>query len=823
MKHKLLAIIALSLGVMVHAETFPSYGKDSVSSAFFREWYLTTDLGHYLDNYSDYVFYEAETTGEWNLGDQQVFSISGNTFKNNKYWLNDFRIDSRAQVGSTPVHTNMSHTGYVLDYHSGTMSFSDDSVQQCEVGLSYNLGGVLGGISPGTRELINLYHQSGAERTMDSRALSNRQHTRGMGKAEATYAISAFGKRYYNHAYVHVGQRRLTSFDQTGISGMYPALYYTAQLDGELPLPENNVMDHLRYILLTQGREDAYSEFLYNNNEQARTRTHEIALYGDKQYANRGKLTTGLSWAMNDVRHRELSFSRNLIDQDGEAFDPWYADGQTHEVNWSLKYEQPLLSWLRLRVDGYNSLVHFSPYETEWSNHVYMQQISDASPTPLYRYDWKAGAFTTGLLENEVVLVAEKNLTDKLSMQAEVGASLDGVVVRNRAIITPNWQAKFSLDVHPCDWFRMGVTLAHERMSYTYDEAKYLSKDYMNAQIFYPDGTLMATTGGGYRTVDQNLWQMQPSYFVVDLPVKFMFGKERRHEISILSSVRKYYNQWFTSFRDGLDANMYAVDGHYYMRDGEKQYQVGIMPNNLMSDNIFGSTPYYMSNVAKYAYNGKKVFVSFSWQSYLMAGLSTMGNGVLHNNLMSLSESSANPNTYMVERTPGAEHAGNCRLDQDRSFIARLQLTYNACKWFSASLNFKFKDGQSFSNYITATHTDANGHTQMATWYDDAKGINMNSGWFGKREDAFFNLDLRLTGKWWIRDIPFRLDVTCYNLYDFGTALSEYTFDYAEHPTYPYWTETRGKSSMHESRTSLALCIPRGLIMTLKIGLEKDN
>jgi hypothetical protein len=99
----------------------------------------------------------------------------------------------------------------------------------------------------------------------------------------------------------------------------------------------------------------------------------------------------------------------------------------------------------------------------------------------------------------------------------------------------------------------------------------------------------------------------------------------------------------------------------------------------------------------------------------------------------------------------------------------------------------------------------------------------MANTWFGKREDAFFNFDLRMTGRWWIKQIPFQLDVTCYNIYDFGTALTEYTFDKYDYPTYPHWTNDRGMISMHESRTSMSLCIPRGMLVKLTIGLEKQQ
>ena len=819
MKRPVLLSVMLCLSVWVHAEAFPVFGVDSVGSGFFRQWYLTSDLGHYLDNGSDYVVYETETTGEWNKGDRNVFSIAGNSFRQNKYWLDGMRIDSRFQVGSTVVHTNMLETGYALDYHTGTIYFASDTLRGQYVSVAGNAGN-LGGISPGTKELINLFHSSGAERTMDVRPMAQRNHIIGAGTAESGFYIPAYGRRYYQHAYANFGWRSITSFDQTGIAGMYTKPYYTAQLDGEIPMRTNEGLDKLNYYIVGQGRGDLYSEFLYGSNEIADFQSYTAALYGTKQFANGGTLVAGLSWALSRVQHDSLTFCRNILDQDGEAFEPWYTDGNTNELNVSVQYDQRLLPWLRVHVDGYNSFVHFQPTENVWSNTLYAQSISDEMPIPLYDYHWTSASFGAGILENEALVIAEKELARGLRMQAHLGVSLDGILLDGKSVVTPNWLAKFSLDWHPCWWFEMGVSVSHNRMSYTVDEVKYLSNDYMNGEIRYADGTLLATTGGKYHAVDQRLWMHQLSYAVVDIPLRFTFDRAGRHQFSLLSSLRKYYNMWFTSYTDGVDANMVEQEGLWYWREGEKQYTVGVQPMDLMSGRAGGRTPYYMSNVAKYSYTGKKWFVSVSWQSYLMSGLSTLGNGPLHNNIGVLSESSANPNTYKVAREGDMPYQGNSRLNQDKSFIARLQVTYNACKYFSISLNGKFKDGQPFSNFLANVRTEGS-HSQVAIWNDDAKGINMANTWFGKREDAFFNIDLRLTGRWWVRNIPFQLDITCYNIYDFGTALTEYTFDKYDHRTYPYWTDTRGMESMHESRTSMSLCIPRGLIAKLTIGLDK--
>ena len=816
----ILASALLCLSTNLRAEAFAYFGVEAVPDTFFRDWYQTTDLGHYLDNCNDYVVYETETTGEWNLGDRNVFSIAGNSYRQNKYRLNGMRIDSRAQTGHTLLHTQMDRTSLALDYHNGILDFTDDSLQHASLRITGNMGN-LGGISPGTRQLINLFHSSGEERTMDSRPIDMRNHIEGAGTVDATLAIPAYGKRYYQHIYGHYGRRHITAFDATGISGMYPADYYTAQVDGELPL--NTKLFSLNYFLVTNGRSDYGSELLYNANEVATMRAYQAGLYGTKHFANNGKLVLGLSYELQQERHNQLNFARNILDQDGEAFEPLYADGRLHSINLSIQYDKPLLSWLRLHAEGYNSLLHFHPTTTYWTNDIYAQSISDAAPTPLYTCHWQSSAFTSGLLENEAIVIAEKEVATGLMLHAHAGISLDGILLGDgRSVVTPNWLAKLAIDYQPCWWFRFGVSVSHHRMSYTWDEVRYLSSQYMNGEVRYADNTLLMTTGGLYHSPDKNLWMHQPSYAVMDIPIQFTFGRSRRHEVAILSSIRKYYNTWFTDFANGLNTNMLQDGSYYYYREGEKNYTITTQPLDLMSSRIGGRTPYYMSNLVRYTYNGRKWFVQLSWQSYLMSGLSTMGNGVLHNNIGVLSESSANPNTYMALSENSLPYQGNSRLNQDKSFILRLQVTYNACRYFSIGLNGKFKDGQPFSTF-TATPALINGHTQVALAHSDAKGINMANQAFGKREDAFFNIELRAIGRWWVRDIPMSLEVLCYNIYDFGTALTEYTFDDYVHPTYPHWTEERGIATMKDSRTSMSLCIPRGLLFTLRVGLEKDT
>jgi hypothetical protein len=101
----------------------------------------------------------------------------------------------------------------------------------------------------------------------------------------------------------------------------------------------------------------------------------------------------------------------------------------------------------------------------------------------------------------------------------------------------------------------MPIELARNRISYKADDERYISDDYMNAEIYYwqdhnqdskfqtgEKADLFSTSGGKYRSVASGL--KQPSYFVFDIPFHFLLG---RHTIS-LQSYRKYNHNLTTGF-----------------------------------------------------------------------------------------------------------------------------------------------------------------------------------------------------------------------------------------------------------------------------------
>ena len=787
-------------------------GVDTVRSEWFREWYQWGELRHYLDNNSDVSVYMSETTGEWATPEPLLVSLNGNSYRWNKYYLNRFRVDSRIESGDALYLPDMFTHSMAIDYNRGAMYWQADSLPVRQVTLS-GQGGNVGGYSRVAKWLQELQEGNSAiKRLEDNRPLQSRRHIVGAGKADVVYGIPVGGVSYTQHVYATYGVRRQLRYDHSGIAGTYDADYCQVQLDGQLPVSPNAVFDALHYILRAGFRADGYSEYGYNENETSRQLNHSFSFYGHKDFDLRGTLTTGLSYGLRRDTHRQLEFRRNALDVDGEALEPWYPDGHHHELNWAVDYRYAILPWLQLHLDAYNSMIAFTPAQTEWGNATYWQGYNMASPLALSDYRWHASSYASGLLENTLSLEASYHVLPWMRLSGALSATFDGMLLRGKSKVTPSWEAKLDIHIEPVRWFRTDIIVANYRIPYTYEQIRFMSDDYMSGEVYYAGtNTLLTTTGGKYHRWGKGLWQ--PQYVTVDIPIVFTFGKEWRHEISILSSFKKYYNTWSVSLAPESAESFEAVDGVYRMKPQERYYEVVAAPKT--GTGIWDS-PVFVSNVIKYTYNGHKVYVSFSWQSECLSGPSATGNGMQTEDINVLHESLANPNRVLVAANTGQADDGIRalgRLNQDRAYIARLQLGVNITANWQLSLSGKFRDGIPFTQYRTRLLTDAAGQTQLIVYNGYTRGINVVDGNFGQRTDSFFNFDLRLKYRGDIKGVPFSVQALCYNIWDFATELNESCM---------YYDGATG-SDFSGKRYPLSLCTPRGLLFTLRVGLEKSN
>ena len=165
-----------------------------------------------------------------------------------------------------------------------------------------------------------------------------------------------------------------------------------------------------------------------------------------------------------------------------------------------------------------------------------------------------------------------------------------------------------------------------------------------------------------------------------------------------------------------------------------------------------------------------------------------MGNGVRTNNLNVLSESLANPNTYINSLG---------RLASDRAYIVRIYYHQNISKNWKLRFQGKYKDGQTANRNVYDPTTNTNGN-QFTFWNIDTKGINPFTGQFGVREGGFWNYELRFQHTFNLADRQITADLNIYNIMDVATPLNNYNFPEPD------------------DQFALDLQIPRGFLLSIK-------
>ncbi len=803
--------------VSIEEDSLMLRGQINYSSKFFRDRLMHNRMESFIDNYTDFVIYQLPTQGDFDLPDQTVVSVQGNSYRWNKYYKNDFRIDDQIMPGSYLYNQDLYSNSFTINAYSSSFDFREDEKIGNSALLQYNIGDI-GGVSPGTEWFFNLFHSTALQTTFAP--IDNRRHIKGQGTAMIDFNLQHKDQVLHQHLYMSLGQRQLLSFDYTAVDSAYNENYIKAELSGDLPTRKDGFFNSMQYALGYSYRDQLNQEFYYNANETAVDNHYSTSVYGHRKTQN-SLLTTGLTFSLHAVKHNDLNFARNHVDMDGESFEPYSPDANTFEISHSLKFQKQLDHNISLNAETYNSLIYSNPTTQNYTNDIYFESLIDPSDdswldetssyyTSLYHYEWESKAFATGLLENTVGINYEKEILKHVNMQAQLNGTFDGIVLENNSIVKANWEADLFMTWTPNRFFSMGLNLSRKRAPFHYDIAKYLSNDYMNRDIYYWQdnnedkvfqqdelGSYMTSTGGNYRSLPNNI--KQPAYYIIDIPIIVTLGP--KHTFTVETSYRKYCNLWQTDF-DGSaeDYGYYATDDEqaYFFNDGQKvNYTINSHRPEAMdvgqSAAFLSNTPFAFVNVAKYTYNGEKAFFSVCWTSQQMINVGGLGNSPQENNIEYFSDLAANPNTKYKQL--GRPH-------QDRAYIARLLWGYKFNEHWKGSFLFKFIDGQPFAKYNTQLKTDDNGNTQIAT----RRYLNNSTSWlcqdWGCREDMGFNTEIHLSYTTKIKDAALEFKVSGYNLIDFAYELTSCGFDLPD----------------ERGRNSIEICVPRGLVFSTKLS-----
>jgi hypothetical protein len=183
----------------------------------------------------------------------------------------------------------------------------------------------------------------------------------------------------------------------------------------------------------------------------------------------------------------------------------------------------------------------------------------------------------------------------------------------------------------------------------------------------------------------------------------------------------------------------------------------------LVVNNYLEKDPFY----AQFHFNIKgrrenKWVCSFSFMAHMGMGDTAFGNGPGSNDIGILSESQANPNSWIN---------GFGRLDGDRGFVAKGYFGFYITKRLFMAMSLKYRDGTPFAFINTLSK-----HDQHILYYKTIKAENEKGVKGGPREDYISDMSIRFNYKFKFLNKDSVLSLTCFNIFDSGGELSEYVF-----------------------------------------------
>ncbi len=777
--------------------------------------FLNRNPENFIENFSHEAYVQNENAGDFSRPDDNYISINGASFKWNRYYWNDFAIHSLTNPGASLHKIDLNRGWMSLNSSKLSLNFYDDqSVDSSFIrirgqfspffDLIPNASGIASGITG---------HSSSFDRKIND--FDYRRRT--------DHQLSAFvyvpTPKGYNQFYINKGKRYHTSFDKTGLIGDFPENYFHFNASNKTSLESKHFSKW--YTMLSVKTRDAY-QAEWNYEEQESGEENQIAISsfitGRK---NELDYSLGINLGLRSINRNNVDFYRNMYDIDGEGFEPLYPLAQYLEVHpvFSFKndFEASDNSFLKntyLEGQFENGLVHFSPNHSEQQAFYYFDPISTIGEyTSLYSYHLKSKSFNT-LIANDRLDYTWNKKHRNSNYYASVAAQFSGVWSPNVAI------SDFSLDMD-LGWetklrpnLSFGFSLAKRSIPLNYSLVQYLENNYLDGdQNRWKDANkdgefdsseiagLFKQYGGGNRSYSSDL--KMNKMFSLEIPVKWQMTKGSRLEL--VGRFNSFRDLWWVSYDKPaseyghfeevvLAEEFFDSDQVYFLDNPDvgyvlKPFDTDLMTENTENDHPLFEFPFYAGATLSYYYEGEEVFIKTSFTAYEVVGPGMLGNGAQANSLGLMSDNMANPNANI--------HILG-RLNPDRSYLFNFMIGQRVSDKFNYAVIINYRDGQSFNGYNTTIRND-----QLAIWNHGIPGDNPFTGEFNKREDGFWNVELRAeyATKWKEHDLTIHGEV--YNFFDLGWEINEYTFS-------PY---------IESHRPALDIMIPRGLIFGIDLSL----
>lgn len=825
---KKLTLMSVFCTTIAFAQKNDSLTIQSINTPIFytSSHFIKNKLLHYApeelwETYYDGLHTQIEAGANLSKPDEYINSVRGASYTWNQYYYNDFPITSLVKSGSSLHKINMYKNNFNLFDQSLDFTFNTDSLEEKRKFSSVRttIGGI-GGRTPGANWFVNniMGHSSAQDRKVQDFDLRRR----------TPFSINFYTQEFVDTGLIKArsinidyGRRKHLNFGLDGIVNDFTEKYFSFTGEVKLRVPKTRLYDDIQFLTSLRLRDKLNAEFNYNDNETAKENTIAFSAFGQK---NRKDFhhNFGLNYAFRQHSMNVDTVYRNVIDQDGESFEPYLPNADYHEIQLISTGDYYIKKNLKFTWDAREQFLVFKPTRSNavWNEYSLLRPDefnSTIQPgfTSLYQYAPESKGFSTFMPDNRADIRWHDH-HDQWKFNAQIGLHQNSLISPNVSLHDLSIDFNAGLEYKLSKQSRIGIQIGKRSLSYTFDQLKLIEQNYLSGDFVYwkDNGDKVFNTGelgsiyNNSRDVSYSKDLNMAKMYSLEMP---FIHQSKKHMFVFSPQFKTYRDTWFARYNGDSEQygeygeNPFApeVNESIYTLTSNPSYIIESNPNSIVGDKTKNTwlfnQPFFAGTTLKYAFNNKKIYMSVSISAYMVIGSGTLGNNLQANSVGSLSLTSANPNTQINR---------DGRLHSDRAFIVRYLFSKQVNDRFSYALNVKYKDGEPFNAYLTKSTTNAAGENQIGIWNEKGPADNPFTGIFNKREDAYFSVDCRLK-----YDLPLNnghklgLNLNVYNLLDFGLEISEYTFR-------PYSSNGDVDWYNNNSRSALEIQNPR----TIEIG-----
>ncbi|MFN3411501.1 MAG: hypothetical protein ACK4YF_05025 [Exilispira sp.] len=762
-------------------------------NAFSIDYYI---IDCYIDDYhinniyngsinllSDYIeliypvsFVFTSQTAFYGIADQLYFSFFGNNHQYNQFYLNGFKINSNFFCG-TPL----------WDYYLSYIYFSLDPFNSEFYGLlsipsginfySYFYIGGLFEINPYASQIIKYFagHLAAIDRNPVS--INDRRFLKYLLGFNFSYKVISKDNflSFFNNIEILInfnnGQRTFLSYykDDSFIT-LYKVFIEDFTKFQLLSLYHLNSNLDLFISFFYNYRTNYGSEF-YFSIDQTKILNSISFIIGTS--FNKFNLSSNISFQFesNSFTDNFDNYQKELIDVDGESLYIFIPNGIEYDLSLSIN----------VKYKFYDNLIFHLFSDSIYS--IFYPEKRDFTVNLLY-YDNYFGKinFTSNdsqwLISNNNAKIKYIFINNFISADSDLSAGVSFLVNNNN--ISPLAFIYFDYNINliffPHSDFNIKVDFGKKTPPITSSLAKALNPDYLSGRYFDYNNTFLFNTVGNINSIEKGL--KLPDYLYLSL--SFSYENNNNFYFNIDSQFRSFQNLFWVRAENASSFSSYVYNNQtlYYISDPDISYVLTnftnainwLIENNLLSEDYFSSildilrNPFYLGILFSFGKKNKNFKINASFWAYMVVGITAIGSGIFEDQIGIISENLADPNIFIN---------GIGRMISDRSYVFKLNIAYKIFEDIWLSLIVRYRDGQPFS-FITASISPNN---YLNFYNQNISGDNPFSGIMGSREDCIWELNLDLSGKFFLYGKVFNFSLIIYNFFDLGFELVENVFN----------------------------------------------